>query len=126
MPVGWQLICANAAAMPFPDGCFDRVSIAYLLHLLDPEEREAVLTEARRVLAPGGLLGTITVAPPAGTAACLLRAPIEALASRSHGVPAGLRSLDARPDLKQGGFTPLQGRHIRRGYPSLVVIAARS
>jgi ubiquinone/menaquinone biosynthesis C-methylase UbiE len=125
LPAGWKLVCANAAAMPFPDGCFDRVSIAYLLHLLDPAERRSVLSEARRVLAPGGLLGAVTVAPPVGWRARLLRAPIEALSSRSRGVLAGLRSLDPRPDLEQAGLTPLQDRHLRRGYPSLVVIASR-
>jgi ubiquinone/menaquinone biosynthesis C-methylase UbiE len=126
MPVGWQLICPNAAAMPFPDGCFDRVSLTYLLHLLEPGERQSVLSEARRVLAPAGPLGAVTVAPPAGTRARLLRTPIEALSSRSRGVLAGLRSLDPRPDLERAGFTPLQARHIRRGYPSLVLIAAQA
>ncbi len=125
MPVGWQLICANAAAMPFPDGFFDRVSLAYLLHLLDAGERASVLCETRRVLTPGGLLGAVTVAPPAGTPARLLREPIEALASSSRGALAGLRSLDPRPDLEQAGFIPLRTRRTRRGYPSLCVVATR-
>ncbi len=126
LPVGWQLICANAAVMPFPDGSFDRVSVAYLLHLLDAGGRESVLAEARRVLAPGGLLGAVTVAPPTGTPAQLLRAPIEALASTSRGALAGLRSLNPRRDLEQTGFIPLRGRRTWRGYPSLCVVAARS
>jgi ubiquinone/menaquinone biosynthesis C-methylase UbiE len=126
LPLGWQLICANAAVMPFPDGSFDRVSVAYLLHLLDAGVRESVLAEARRVLAPGGLLGTVTVAPPTETPARVLRAPIEALASTSRGALAGLRSLNPRPDLEQAGFIPLRGRRTRRGYPSLCVVAART
>ncbi len=126
LPVDWQLICANAAVMPFPDGSFDRVSVAYLLHLLDAGARETVLAESRRVLAPGGLLGAVTIAPPAGTPARLLRAPIEALASTSRGALAGLRSLDPRPDLERAGLIPLRARRTRRGYPSLCVVAARS
>jgi ubiquinone/menaquinone biosynthesis C-methylase UbiE len=126
LPVGWRLICADAAEMPFPDGSFDRVSAAYLLHLLDSEVRESVLAEAHRVLIPGGLLGAVTVAPPDGTPARLLRAPIEALASTSRGALAGLRSLDPRSDLERAGFTPLRALRTRRGYPSLCVLAARS
>jgi ubiquinone/menaquinone biosynthesis C-methylase UbiE len=126
LPVGWQLICANAAAVPVPDASFDRVSLAYLLHFLDAEGRASVLAEAHRILTPGGLLGTVTVAPPAGRPARLLRAPVEAMGSTSTGPLAGLRSLDPRPDLEQAGFISLRGRHTRRGYPSLCVVATRS
>lgn len=126
LPVGWELICADATAMPFPGGCFDRVSVAYLLHLLDAESRASVLAEIRRVLAPGGFLGTVTVAAPDGRPARMLQARIEALASTSSGALTGLRSLDPGPDLEQAGFTPLRGRRTRRGYPSLCVVALRS
>lgn len=50
---------ARAAArlpgpLPFPDGCFDVVvSLETIEHLLDPDE---LLSEVRRVLAPGGYL----------------------------------------------------------------------
>ena len=38
--------------MPLPDGWADVVTCAYLLQLLDPAARAAVLAEARRLLAP--------------------------------------------------------------------------
>ena len=44
----------EATALPFPDGSFDGVAILYVLyHLADPR---LALTEAHRVLRPGGLL----------------------------------------------------------------------
>lgn len=43
-------------AVPLPDGSCDRVLSAYVLDLLGEEDIHGVLREARRVLAPGGLL----------------------------------------------------------------------
>ena len=40
-----------------PDGSFDRFLSTYVFDLLSPEDIRAVLAEAHRVLAPGGLLG---------------------------------------------------------------------
>lgn len=45
---------ADATRLPFPDACFDAVLEVHVLHLVPPWER--ALAEARRVLAPGGLL----------------------------------------------------------------------
>jgi SAM-dependent methyltransferase len=50
---------ADATALPFPDESFGSVALLYVLyHLLDPT---LALTEARRVLKPGGL---VAVAAP--------------------------------------------------------------
>jgi SAM-dependent methyltransferase len=46
---------AGAEALPWPDGAFDVVTAVNALHLTDDEE--AALQEARRVLAPGGVVG---------------------------------------------------------------------
>jgi len=45
-----------ADTLPFADGSFDRVVCSLLLHHLDPVVKRAALTEARRVLRPGGRL----------------------------------------------------------------------
>ena len=45
-----------AQALPYPDRSFDRVFSAFMFHHLGPQERERMLREARRVLAPGGAL----------------------------------------------------------------------
>jgi ubiquinone/menaquinone biosynthesis C-methylase UbiE len=45
---------ANGAALPFPDGAFERVHCSWLLEHVSPEVAVQILREARRVLAPGG------------------------------------------------------------------------
>lgn len=64
MPEGWRLVQADAAHLPFPACSFDVVTAAYLLHLLEPAERAAVLAEAHRVVRPAGRLVAVTIAPP--------------------------------------------------------------
>jgi demethylmenaquinone methyltransferase/2-methoxy-6-polyprenyl-1,4-benzoquinol methylase len=49
---GITMLAADAEALPLPDGCMDRVSMAFGLR--NCTDKEAVLGEARRVLRPGG------------------------------------------------------------------------
>ncbi len=49
---GVSLVVADAEALPLPDRCVDRVSMAFGLR--NCTDKQAVLTEARRVLRPGG------------------------------------------------------------------------
>jgi len=56
MPIA-SLAVADARALPQPDGFADAVLLmGPLYHLPDPAERESALGEARRVLAPSGVL----------------------------------------------------------------------
>jgi ubiquinone/menaquinone biosynthesis C-methylase UbiE len=56
--VGWRV--ADATALPFRDGWFERVVVRLVLHLLD---RPRALAEAHRVLAPDGRLAIATFDP---------------------------------------------------------------
>ena len=47
-----DLVCADAARLPFPDGTFDRVLAGWVVVNLRPAVRRAVLAEASRVLRP--------------------------------------------------------------------------
>ncbi len=49
---GLSVLVADAEALPLPDSCVDRVSIAFGLR--NCTDKPAVLREARRVLRPGG------------------------------------------------------------------------
>jgi ubiquinone/menaquinone biosynthesis C-methylase UbiE len=49
--------------VPFPDGGVDRFVSNYVFDLLSPEATSAALAEARRVLAPGGLLCVAGLTP---------------------------------------------------------------
>jgi demethylmenaquinone methyltransferase / 2-methoxy-6-polyprenyl-1,4-benzoquinol methylase len=46
------VLVADAEALPLPNGCVDRVSMAFGLR--NCTDKDAVLREARRVLRPGG------------------------------------------------------------------------
>ena len=52
---------ADAQSLPFEDSCADLVTIHQVLHFIDEPER--VLSEAARVLAPGGVLLIVDFAP---------------------------------------------------------------
>jgi ubiquinone/menaquinone biosynthesis C-methylase UbiE len=52
--VRWERGLANA--LPLADGSCDRVTMSLLLHHLDADGKRAALTEAHRVLRPGGRL----------------------------------------------------------------------
>lgn len=47
-----DLLCADAARLPFPDGTFDRVLAGWVVVNLRPAVRQAVLSEISRVLRP--------------------------------------------------------------------------
>jgi ubiquinone/menaquinone biosynthesis C-methylase UbiE len=126
LPAGWSLVEGDASALPFADSSFELVTASYLLHLLDQEGRGRVIGEARRVLVPGGRLGVVTVAPPAGPLSSLLSRPLRALSERCGGVLAGLRPLDPTEELRAAGLRPLRARRVRAGYPSLCLVAERA
>jgi demethylmenaquinone methyltransferase/2-methoxy-6-polyprenyl-1,4-benzoquinol methylase len=51
---GLALLCADAERLPLPDGCMDKITMAFGLR--NCTDKDAVLREARRVLRPGGRL----------------------------------------------------------------------
>jgi ubiquinone/menaquinone biosynthesis C-methylase UbiE len=123
LPAGWELVQGRAQAVPFLDRSFDVVAAIYLLHLLEPLTRAAVLKEARRLLRAPGRLISVTVAPPRSAAARMLAAPILPLVLRSRGPLAGLRPLDPRDELRRAGFAIRRTVRTSRGYPSLIVLS---
>lgn len=121
LPTGWRTVQGDAVALPFADGSFDVAIASYLLHLLDPPTRRAVLAELHRVVRPGGRLVVVTVWSARWTA----RAGLAGLAAASEAIWGGLRPLDPRAGIDAAGFRITRAATLSRGYPSLVVLAER-
>ena len=54
----------SAEALPYPDAAFDRVFSSLMFHHLRKDQKDAMLREVRRVLAPGGRLEFLDFAQP--------------------------------------------------------------
>ncbi|MFT7579930.1 MAG: ubiquinone/menaquinone biosynthesis C-methylase UbiE, partial [Myxococcota bacterium] len=54
-----SLVAENAESLPFTDGFFDGLTMSYLLHELPKDARRNVLSEALRVVRPGGVLAIV-------------------------------------------------------------------
>ncbi len=63
-PGGAMLLRADATAMPLADASFQACTTVMVLHEMEPAVRQAVLAEARRVLAPGGWLLAVDYMAP--------------------------------------------------------------
>jgi ubiquinone/menaquinone biosynthesis C-methylase UbiE len=95
----------DARALPFPDGRFDLVTLAFLVHLLPREQAVAALAEAGRVLAPGGRVVVVVHSSPRGGAG---RAYRRAWSLAGPLAAGGGPIEDAAPLLEQAGLRPLR------------------
>lgn len=57
----------SADSLPYPDASFDRVFSSMMFHHLKRDQKEAMLREVRRVLAPGGRLEFLDFSHPGGS-----------------------------------------------------------
>jgi ubiquinone/menaquinone biosynthesis C-methylase UbiE len=66
---GVETRVGDVADLPYDNGRFDRVLLAWLLHELPPDRRDRALKEAVRVVAGGGQIVVIDHGKPLGLAA---------------------------------------------------------
>ena len=51
---GLDVLCGDARALPFRDGCFDAIIMVAVIHHIHPDLHYGALEEIQRVLKPGG------------------------------------------------------------------------
>ena len=110
---------ADALNLDFPDDSFDAVIIANLLHLLDDPAR--ALSEARRVLRPGGGLVVPTFAHGQGWLANIVS---RLLILRGFRVATRFRKEQLDALVTEAGFEVVDGRWFK-GLLPLRFVAAR-
>jgi ubiquinone/menaquinone biosynthesis C-methylase UbiE len=125
LPEGWSLREADARQLPVADGVLDVVTCAYLIHLLEPEDRRAVLGEIARVLIPGGRVVLVSLLAPRGWLGRTLLAPAQNALGRALGRESGWCALDPRSELADAGLQMRRTTVITRGYASLCLLAVR-
>jgi len=126
LPEGWCLINADARRIPLGDASVDVVTCAYLLHLLDEHERQAVLSEIARVLRPRGRAVLVTLLEPRGPVGRSLLAPAQRTLCRVFGAGSGWCALDPSGELVSAGLCLRRRRVCTRGYASLCLLTERA
>ncbi len=124
LPAGWSVFEGDATGLRLPDACFDAISASYLLHVLAPTDRERAVAEMARLLRPGGRVAVAVPALLGGVAMPPYRQVLRGL-ERISPSAFGLLAIDARAALVGAGLPPVRGSYVRRGYPTVCLLAER-
>jgi len=117
---------AGAPALPVADGAADRFVCAYVLDLLSDADAAAVLAEAARVVAPGGLACLCALTRGAGPVSRCVTAVWRALNRVDPAWTGGCRPLSLVPLLDGGAWEVVFRRVVVAwGVPSEGVVARR-
>lgn len=118
-----QVLCGDAAHLPFPSGCFDTVFMSFTLELFDQAGIPAVLSECRRVLRPNGRLGVVAMFRPEKVG--LMLRLYEWLHKKLPNW-VDCRPINPKQALADAGFAVLSARNMALwGLPVAVVVARR-
>jgi ubiquinone/menaquinone biosynthesis C-methylase UbiE len=91
--------------LPYADAGFDRFLAAFVLDLLSPGDITRILDEARRLLAPGGLLCLASLTTGSTRPARLLTRVWRALWARSPALVGGCRPIVIRDHLDRSAWS---------------------
>lgn len=121
-----ELLEPPAVELPGDDGAFDRFLATYVFDLLSSGDAHALMAEAARLLATGGLLALVSLTPGTTPASRIIASGWNALAIRWPAVVGGCRPVELR-NLITGTQWHLEHVEVIVGYgvPSEVVVTRR-
>ena len=121
-----ELLKPPAVELPGEDAAFDRFLAAYVFDLLSSDDAHALMGEAVRLLAPGGLLALVSLTHGTTPASRIIAAGWNAVATRWPAMVGGCRPIELR-GLITGPEWHLDHAEVivRYGVPSEVVVARR-
>ena len=106
------------------DGTFDRFICTYVFDLLPDDDIRAVLTEARRILTPDGLLGIVSLTNGPRTLSRLVSTVWRGLHHLSPWLVGGCRPISIRTFVSNGQWRISYANIVARfGIPSEIVVA---
>jgi ubiquinone/menaquinone biosynthesis C-methylase UbiE len=121
-----ELLLGNGSLrLPFDSGAFDRFLATYVLDVLSPEDIGLVLEEARRVLAPGGLLCLFSLTHGRGWAGKRIARAWAWLWSQNPALVGGCRALELSANLPEDWRSEHSAVVSSAGISSEVLIARR-
>jgi ubiquinone/menaquinone biosynthesis C-methylase UbiE len=117
--VAFELVQGDARSLPFADASFDVVMNNNMLGIVPDEITSQILSEAHRVLRPGGRLVIVT-----------MKRPRRRLSQAVYQIGAvwlgGWRDVDVEPAVRAAGFTDVRTSIVTQlGIPSEVLVAGK-
>jgi ubiquinone/menaquinone biosynthesis C-methylase UbiE len=121
-----RLLEPPALTLPGTDGSFDRFVATYVFDLLSQADAAALIEDAHRMLAAGGLLALVSLTRGTTPVSRLVAGCWGAVARRRPGLVGGCRPIELC-DLLEPGMWRVTDRDVVTswGVPSEVVVAAR-
>ncbi|MBI2518840.1 MAG: methyltransferase domain-containing protein [Bdellovibrio sp.] len=115
----WELKIGDAYALDLPDNSFDLIVNNYMFDLLPEADFARVLSEFRRVLAPGGRMVLVNMTTGSWWWETIYRLKPELL--------GGCRGVELEDYLKKAGLVDVQRETLRQcGFPSEILLARRT
>ena len=122
-----ELIEPPAVVLPADTATVDRFVAAYVFDLLSPEDAEALLGEASRLLAQDGLLGVVSLTKGPTAPSRILSTSWEAISKRWPRLLGGCEPIDLRELISAPAWSIEHFEvTVRFAVPSQVVIARRT
>jgi SAM-dependent methyltransferase len=117
-----RVVAASATRLPFMDAAFDGAWLAFVLHHLLPEAQAAALTEASRVLRPGGTFVLIEDTPSSAREAATVLAADRLLNCETAAAPHHYRSPEGwRSALAAHGLAVVEEIAFSRVFPPMTL-----